>query len=187
MQIQESNKFRIGYFGAVSIANGLDSFISLAQYAEDNNFNNFEFWVVGEGQSKIQLEQETKHLKNIQFFPLLEKDKIAEMIMECQASYVSFLNHPIMQSCSPNKFFDGLAAGRLIVTNTVGWIAELVEQHDCGFYSITPEEFFDKIKPYTNSTEELHKAQHNAKQLAIDQFDKDKLIKKISDTISACI
>lgn len=182
-----NKKFTIGYFGAVSIANGLDSFIDLAHYANDNNLSDFDFIVVGEGQSKKQLELETKQLSNIKFYPIQEKDKVANMIMTCDASYVSFLNHPIMQSCSPNKFFDGLAAGRLIITNTVGWIADLVEQHKCGFFASNPEDFFKQITLYVNSESELQKAQKNAKQLALDKFDKDKLIQKLEGSILACI
>ena len=171
----------------MSIANGLDSFIDLAKYANDNNLSDFDFMVVGEGQSKEQLELKTKHLSIIKFYPIQEKDKVANMIMTCDASYVSFLNHPIMQSCSPNKFFDGLAAGRLIITNTVGWIADLVEQHQCGFFASSPEDFFKQITLYVDSEGELEKAQKNAKQLALDQFDKDKLIQKLEESILACI
>ena len=182
--IEPTNKFRIGYFGAISTANGLESFIALAEYAKDEGLDQYEFLLVGEGKSKQTLIHKSKHLKNISFLPEQKKKEITKTILTCQASYISFVDVPILQSCSPNKFFDSIASGRLIVTNTNGWIRELVEKNECGFYADSPITFFEKLKPFTTTKKMLKKAQMNAKNLAINEFDKTVLINKIERLLS---
>ena len=180
--------FRIGYFGAVSTANGLESFIELARYAHQNKLSEFEFVLVGAGKSKNDLEASAKGLNNITFQNHLNKVQVAEAMLTCQASYISFINNSIMQSCSPNKFFDSLASGRLIITNTPGWIAETIEKNDCGFYANSSEDFFRKITPFATSSEQLQNAQESSKKLAVEHFDKTIVINKIEKIIiEACI
>ncbi len=185
--IEPTNKFRIGYFGAISTANGLESFIALAEYAKDQGLDQYEFLLLGEGKSKKALIHRSKHLKNISFLPEQNKKEITKTILTCQASYISFIDVPILQSCSPNKFFDSIASGRFIVTNTTGWIRELIEKNECGFYANSPRTFFEKIKPFTTSKMMLQKAQINAKNLAINEFDKTVLINKIEKLLSGLV
>jgi glycosyltransferase involved in cell wall biosynthesis len=177
------DKFRIGYFGAISTANGLDAFIELAQFAQKNNLSQYEFVLAGKGKSEKGLKISANNLNNITFLGHLDKPTIAKTILTCQASYISFINNEIMQSCSPNKFFDSLAAGRLIISNTVGWISEEIEKNDCGFYAANPVDFFEKIEIFTTSTDLLNKAQANAKKLAVDSYDKTNLIAKIEQIL----
>ena len=180
---EPQDKFRIGYLGAISTANGLDSFVELARYAQEHNLPQYEFILVGEGKSKQGLIKNSKDLNNIIFLPEQTKIEIAQTILTCHASYISFVDVPIMQSCSPNKFFDSLASGRLIVTNTIGWMSETIEEHACGFYANSPKTFFDKIKPYQTSKTTLEESQKRAKMLAVKYFDKTKLVERIERTI----
>lgn len=178
-----NDKFRIGYFGAISTANGLLRLVELAQYAFDMQLRQFEFVLAGQGKAENELKLLAKNLPNLTFLGHLNKEKIAETMLSCQASYISFLDHDIMQSCSPNKFFDSLAAGRLIVSNTAGWISELIKTNHCGFYAKTPIDFFEKIKPFITFPDELQKAQQNAKKLALTQFDRVDLINQIETVL----
>jgi glycosyltransferase involved in cell wall biosynthesis len=180
---KEIGTFRIGYFGAISTANGLNKLLELAKYAQDHMLHQYEFILVGEGKSKQSIVRESKGLHNITFFPEQNKIEIAKTILTCQASYISFVDSSIMQSCSPNKFFDSLASGRLIVTNTIGWIAELIEAKSCGFYATSPEEFFSKISPYQISKALLTTAQENAKNLALSDFDKTNLVNQVEELL----
>ncbi len=99
-------------------------------------------------------------------------------------SIFPFLNIPVLETGSPNKFFDGLAAGKMVILNFNGWIADLVEKNECGFtYDPTnPSDFVERIKLYLNP-DRLMKSQKNAKKLAA-QFEKSHLIEKLNEILS---
>lgn len=98
----------------------------------------------------------------------------------CDASYVSYADYPSLWTGSPNKFFDGIAAGKLIILNFEGWIKDIVEEYGCGLYydQHKPEEFWKKLEPYLNNSELLQKAQINSRRLALESFSKKELVSK---------
>jgi len=180
------NKFIVGYFGAISHANGLDRLLDVAKYVDKHGLSQFEFRVFGEGQSLEELQLKSKDLNNITFYGKKSKTDLVNQINQCHASYISFLEIPILESCSPNKFFDSLASGKLIISNTKGWLKDLIENNACGVYTPTPEEFVKKVTPYTLHEESLIRAQKNAKNLALNNFDRKKLVKRINELVVAC-
>jgi glycosyltransferase involved in cell wall biosynthesis len=111
-------------------------------------------------------------LRNVSFLGYLNREQIRELLQTAHATYTCFDRHPILQTNSPNKFFDSLAAGKLTIVNTRGWLQELVEQHQCGFYAdpCHPEAFIQQLQPYLNDTHRLLQAQQHARQLAEQQF-----------------
>lgn len=182
-----TNNFIIGYFGAISTANNLSRLLDVAEYISEIDSLGLEFRIYGEGKSLPQIKKRAKNLTNVKLYGKLSKIDLIKEINLCQASYISFLELPVLESCSPNKFFDSLAAGKLIITNTKGWIKELIEQHACGFYAQTPKDFLEKITLYVSQEESLTRAQQNSKKLALNDFDKKKLVYRINGVISACI
>jgi hypothetical protein len=50
------------------------------------------------------------------------------------ASFIFYKPVPVLETGSPNKFFDGLAAGKLIIINFGGWIKTEIEENKCGVY-----------------------------------------------------
>jgi hypothetical protein len=66
------------------------------------------------------------------------------------AAFVCYKNVPILETGSPNKYFDGLAAGKLIVINFGGWIRKEIEEKQCGIYADPqqPTDFVKKIRPF---------------------------------------
>jgi glycosyltransferase involved in cell wall biosynthesis len=47
---------------------------------------------------------------------------------------VSFRPAAILETGSPNKLFDGLAAGKMILVNFKGWLLQELIQSGCGAY-----------------------------------------------------
>jgi hypothetical protein len=88
---------------------------------------------------------------------------------------ISFCDFPALEAGSPNKFFDGLAAGKIIITNYKSWISDLIIEHNCGFYVPVGQDlnfYLDNI-----SIEEMRK---NALTLA-QKFDKTIVTEQIID------
>ena len=66
------------------------------------------------------------------------------------ASFVCYKPFNILETGSPNKFFDGLAAGKLILLNFQGWLKNEIEEHQCGINvdPADPGDFVKKIRPF---------------------------------------
>ncbi|MDW8295740.1 MAG: glycosyltransferase family 4 protein [Raineya sp.] len=172
----ENEPFRIAYFGSIGKANALERLLAVAQKCPQ-----IEFWIIGNGSEKRRLMKIAP--SNVQFFDEKPKNQLNELLAYVDAFYVSFAEFEALETCSPNKFFDGIAAGKMCITNTKGWIKNLVEQNLCGFYAGTPQEFEQKIQPFLQDKSLLQKYSENARQLAENEFEKNKLCQKIVDFI----
>ena len=64
-------------------------------------------------------------LINVRFIKFQNKHNLKRLLNVTDAAYVSFANKPILETNSPNKFFDALASGKLIITNTKGWVKDI--------------------------------------------------------------
>jgi glycosyltransferase involved in cell wall biosynthesis len=177
-------KFVITYTGTLGEANHLDYLLEAALYFQKQKTENVIFQIVGEGKEEKILKRKVLdyQLSNLFFLPACDKFLIRDILNNSDAIYISFAQKKVLETTSPNKFFDGLAAGKLIITNIKGWIACLIEKNNCGFYANpeTPEDFFNKIQPYLSDKNLLQQAQTNARQLAENEFDKKILTEKFT-------
>ena len=117
-------------------------------------------------------------LSNVIITDYTNKEGVKDLLRVSDAVYVSFAKVPILASGSPNKFFDGLAAGKLVITNFGGWVANEIADAQCGFnYDPTnPDEFLEKIIPFIENRELLESYKNNARNLAESKFSKRLLI-----------
>ena len=75
---------------------------------------------------------------------------------------------------SPNKFFDYIASGVPPLINYPGWLAELVNEHHCGF-AVPPDDpaaFADALERAAADRAELPRMGERARALARAQFDR---------------
>lgn len=187
---KNKSSLEIGYFGAMGYANGLKSVIDVAEICQRRGMV-IKFILMGDGGQREMLQQMIieKELTNIQLLPFQSKDEMAIALNRVDACIVSFLNFPVLETCSPNKFFDALAAGKLCITNTNGWMRTLVEENQCGFYydSENPESFIHLIQQFLSDEALLHAYQRNALALAKSQFSKGELITRVCDLVENTI
>jgi len=171
-------KFIISYIGAVGFANGLDHLIECARSAMQARVN-VHFFICGEGamlnQHKVNAQR--LQLTNLTFLPFMNRDGVREVMDATDAIFVSYKPFRILETGSPNKYFDGLAAGKLILLNFEGWIKEEVERESCGVYIDRqhPEKFAEIIAPFIQDTSLLQKYQLRAKGLALRQYARELL------------
>jgi len=182
-----SNKFVVSYFGAIGRANKLDYFLEAARESLESNIP-AKFLIVGEGSERTRLEDLSKKggITNIDFLPFMNKSELREMLNITDAAYVSFDNKPILETNSPNKFFDALASGKMVITNTKGWLQELSEKYNCGFYTDPerPEEFVRKLTPFLEDKAKLSRVQSNARKLGENTFSRKQQVDALISTIS---
>jgi glycosyltransferase involved in cell wall biosynthesis len=180
-------KFVISYFGAIGQANHLEYMLAAANESLKANLP-IQFFIIGEGGQLSKLKYLVKHfnIENVRFLPFQSKYNLRRVLNVTDAAYVSFVRKPIMETNSPNKFFDALAAGKLIITNTKGWVKDIVEEESCGFYTDPdlPVDFVREIEPYINSKAKLDRLQKNSRRVAETQFAKDAQVKKLIELLS---
>ena len=171
---QVNQKFVLSYFGAISYANHLEYMLEIAKVAQDKKLDKLTFWIGGKGAKMKEIKNLAQKyaLKNVAFFEHQNTQNLKNLLQLTDAVYVSFLQNKVLESNSPNKFFDALAGGKLCTVNTAGWLKDLVEQNECGFYANpqNPTEFIQKIIPFLEDTNLLKIQQANARALAIKEF-----------------
>jgi glycosyltransferase involved in cell wall biosynthesis len=181
---QNSDVFIVAYTGAMGIANGLESVLKIAQMAQVE-LPELRFLLMGDGAEKPRLQSlsTTWGLKNLEFVPHQNKDSVRRLIEQADAILVSYADYPILGTGSPNKFFDGLAAGKLIILNAKGWMKDLILSKHCGFYypAKNPRIFLAQLTPFLSDKNQLNAYQENARKLAETDFDKDLLSSRLMD------
>tara|TARA_Y100001972_G_C7660033_1_gene332771 strand:- start:989 stop:2143 length:1155 start_codon:yes stop_codon:yes gene_type:complete len=176
--------FQIGYFGTFGIANDLGQVIELARFTQKHSLP-AHFTLMGSGAEEQKIKQASKDLDNVTVLPFGNKERVKEVMDRMDAIYISYKNIPVLNTGSPNKLFDGLAAGKLIIINFEGWIKELIESNKCGFAHDPkrPEIFEEKIRSFISNKKLLKTYQQNSRKLALSQFEKSILIQKLVVTL----
>lgn len=167
------NKFVVSYIGALGIANGLDYFIECANASRKGNLP-IHFLLCGEGAMKDQVKADIARLglQNISVLGFVNREGVREVLNVTDASFICYKNVPILETGSPNKFFDGLAAGKLIITNFGGWIKDEIERTPCGIFldPKQPADFVKKVAPFISDLALLKGYQAGARVLAEKKY-----------------
>ena len=184
LKLQEKKDFIVGYFGAFGMANGVEYILDLANECQKANLA-IRFILIGSGAREKTLKEKIAHfgLTNVEILPHQNRIEIRSSMNAVDACFTSFLKIPVLETNSPNKFFDGLAAGKLSIVNTKGWLKDLVEQNNCGIY-IDPdrrEDFPTLIRPFLHNKQLLQSYGENALRLAKDNFSSEKLVNQICE------
>lgn len=140
----------------------------------------FSMVFIGDGAEKEQLKLLSKEYgleKKVWFLGLIPKVEVAKWLQNARASFVTFKDLPVLHTNSPNKMFDSFAAGVPIIQSTRGWIAELVENTNCGITvdPNRPEDTANAVKLLVEQPDLAKKMGENAMNLAKTEFNRDTL------------
>ncbi len=171
-------KFVVSYIGAVGVANGLDYFLECANAARKAQLP-VHFFICGDGALVDRLKKNAQQLSlaNLTYLDFTNRKGVQELLNITDAAFICYKQVPILETGSPNKFFDGLAAGKLIIINFGGWIRKEIEENHCGFYCNPqqPTDFVRKISPFLHEQELLSRYQGAARQLAEKKYSRKQL------------
>lgn len=167
----------IAYAGTLGEANAIDV-LGAAAVELKKRKSSLQIVVAGDGKYRQYLDRliEREGLDNLVLLGKVSKQDVARLYKASMAGLVLFSDVPILQTNSPNKFFDLLAAGRPVITNMRGWIAELVREHDIGYVAEGSD-----VQGLTNAMlnaatgERFEEMAANARRLAEQEFDRDSL------------
>ncbi|GAK57144.1 glycosyl transferase group 1 [Candidatus Vecturithrix granuli] len=181
-------RFVCTYFGAMGEANDLTYVLQAARILQTKQEQQIVFVLHGHGKRRAELQAfcQQHHLMNVVFSDSVpEKDYIAQLAAASDVCMTIYKNVPVLYTCSPNKFFDALAAGRPVLVNTPGWLQELVNTYEVGVF-VQPENAESLVEQVTylrDHPELCARYGKNARRLAETQFSRDQLAAQLLEIL----
>jgi glycosyltransferase involved in cell wall biosynthesis len=176
-------KFVVSYIGAIGLANGLDFYVECARVSQQADLP-VHFLLCGDGALLTYFQDIVKQyrLKNFSIVPFQDRRGVKEIMNITDATFICYKALPVLETGSPNKYFDGLAAGKLIVINFGGWIKNEIEKNQCGVYIDPkhPNDFLKKIEPFMRDNQLLKSCQQASRLLADSTYSRRMLGEKFA-------
>lgn len=178
-QVPRSNLMVI-YAGTHGKANGLDNVLDAVSVLKNLNRKDISIVLIGNGSEKEKLKKRAsfEKLDNVVFMDPIPKEELVHIFSEADVGLQVLENIPAFYyGTSPNKFFDYLAASLPVITNYPGWVADLIQEYDCGI-SVSPknpQQFAEALCFYADNRKLLPQLGDRASQLGRDKFDRKDL------------
>ncbi|MFM7851042.1 MAG: glycosyltransferase family 4 protein [Flammeovirgaceae bacterium] len=179
----QPNKFTVTYIGTIGVANGLDYFLECANTARKAALP-VQFVLMGAGAEleRLKKAKEKLGLTDVVFIDFGSRERVKEVLAYTDACFVCYKNLPVLQTGSPNKYFDALAAGKLVIINFAGWIKLEIELEKCGVAldPLHPSDFVTQVSSFLNNPQQLKQYQQNARALALKKYSRAQLSKEFT-------
>jgi glycosyltransferase involved in cell wall biosynthesis len=185
------SRFVALYAGAMGRANGLDQLVDAATTLRRLGDERVAIVALGDGGERPQLEERAAELglENVLFLPAVPKEELAGIVGAADVTLTIFAPHPILETNSPNKFFDSLAAGKPVVVNLDGWLRRLVEEHDAGLWvpGGNAEALAGALSVLAANPERVERMGRNARELAEREFGRDEMADRLARTLEEAV
>jgi glycosyltransferase involved in cell wall biosynthesis len=176
------------YTGNIGEVNNSCWLLDAAAELSQRGRNDLVILLIGEGKLREELELAAKHKKLTNFFRLglIPKEQLVPLLQHALVSLVPLKGTPILDTSSPNKFFESLAAGVPVIQNTKGWMKEFLEKHAIGFTidPNRPDLLAECLIDIDNNPSLLDSMRPNAMSIAQQEFDKNNLAQKMLTSMS---
>src|SRR5690606_19123707 len=122
------------YTGNIGMVNNSYWLYEAAKELQKLGRNDIKILLIGEGQQREQLEElaEKESVFNFKRLGLMPKSDLIAYVQNAFVSLVPLKGSPVLDTSSPNKFFESLAAGVPVIQNTQGWMKDFLEEHKVG-------------------------------------------------------
>lgn len=174
--IDENDRVAV-FTGAHGIANGLDAVLDAAAVLLEKGRPDIKLVFIGEGGKKQDLiaRKEREGLDNCLFLDPIPKVELPNLLNAADVGLMILDNVPAFYyGTSPNKFFDYIATGLPVFNNYPGWLADLIQEHNCGEV-VPPEDpdaFVRGLIKMVDDPEMMEQQGENARKLAEEHFDR---------------
>jgi len=157
------------YTGAMGLSNAVDELITTAEATAGDE--NIVWWFAGDGCFAKDLKALAERQPNVVFWGTMPKAEVVKLFMAADVNIVSFIRAPLYYENSPNKFFDGIAAGLPAVFNRSTWLEPWLKKHGCGFVCDSPAHMAETLRKIAAMPEGQHREMsQRARCLAETEF-----------------
>lgn len=176
------------YTGNIGEVNNSSCLFEAALILRNRGINDFKIVLVGDGQQKDLLlrKKEELQLETFEIFDLMPKTEVVGLLQNAMISLVPLKGTKILDTSSPNKFFESLAAGIPVVQNTNGWMKDFLKVNDVGFTlnPNAPGELADLIISLSQDEVNLNEMGSRAREISKLEFDKNILSERMLRAIT---
>jgi glycosyltransferase involved in cell wall biosynthesis len=180
------------YAGAVAVLNGLGYLVDLARHTLLLD-PEVRFLLVGTGNDYERLRAMAASFgvldKNLYFHPPVPKNQMPAVLSAAAMATSTVVDVPGVAANSANKFFDALAAGRPIAINHTGWLADIIQDNNCGLV-FRPDDVPDAAKRLVSAlrdTQWLREAGARARAVAERDFNRDVLADRLDEVLQGAV
>lgn len=171
------------YTGNIGEVNNSYWLYNAAKELQNKNRNDIKILLIGDGKQRDELVALAKesNLENFIVLGLMPKQDLIPLIQHAIVSLVPLKGTPVLDTSSPNKFFESLAAGVPVIQNTNGWMKDFLELHKVGFTidPNSPSELAEKLIELNDNKKQLSEMKPIAMNIAKKEFDKNVLAQKM--------
>jgi glycosyltransferase involved in cell wall biosynthesis len=179
------------YTGSMGRAYGLDQLIDAAATLVRLGDEQVTIVAVGDGGERERLEERAAalRLRNLRFLPAVPKEELAGIVGAADVTLTIFAPHPILETTSPNKFFDSLAAGKPVVVNLDGWLRRIVEENEAGVWvpAGNAEALAGALSVLAANPGRVARMGQNARALAEREFGRDEMADRLAQTLEEAV
>jgi glycosyltransferase involved in cell wall biosynthesis len=180
------------FTGAHGLANGLHAVLNAAAELRKRNSERIKFVFIGDGMQKQELMERAarEDLSNCVFLDPVPKGELAELMQSADLGLMILANvEAFYFGTSPNKFFDYIAGGMPVLCNYPGWVSEMLVEWGAGV-AVPPDDpaaFAEALMDLETKREALVQMGRRGRELAEQQFDREKLADQFVDVMESVV
>lgn len=175
------------YTGNIGDVNNSIWLLNAAKILKQKGREDITILLIGEGQQREMLEEAAlkQNLRNLIRLGLMPKAELVTYVQQALVSLVPLKGTPVLDTSSPNKFFESLAAGVPVVQNTKGWMKEFLDRHKVGFTldADDAEGLANLLIGLSENDVMVKEMGARAKAIAAANFDKDALSERMLEVL----
>lgn len=171
------------YTGNIGVVNNSYWLYEAAKELKHLGREDIKILLVGDGQQREELEQlaKTEKITNFIILGLMPKSELVGYVQNAFVSLVPLKGTPVLDTSSPNKFFESLAAGVPVIQNTQGWLKDFIKEHKVGvtLNPQDPSELAHTLIKMRNNPIKTSEMGEQGMRIAEKYFDKKLLAQKM--------
>lgn len=169
--------------GAMGLVNGLDYLVDTAALLDREGESGIRIVLLGDGTARPHIEARLRRegIRSLTVHPPVPRREIPAWLDASDVGLVTVAARPFLETNSANKFFDALAAGRPVLLNYGGWMAETLRESGAGMDAdpLSPASMVAQLHTLRDDPARRSAMGRCARRLAEEQFDRDLLAHRL--------